>query len=124
MTTSKFGYEISDEEYFYNLTDIVPVPDKIYANVPKLMPRIAVSKPSKNKDSINTGIFINHSECKPQPSKTITTQNFITIEHQPNEHPDYTYKMDRTTNMVPKFNRFLLNVLHNDIRKIYFNGRM
>lgn len=122
MTTSNFGYEISDNEYFYNLIKIKPIPDTIPVNVPKFMPKIPLGSPTQSVAGINRSMFANASECKPRPSSTIGIQNYLTLQHQANEHPDYTYKMNRKDNLVPKFSKFLLKVLHNDIRNIYFTG--
>lgn len=126
MNVSNMSFEIKENEYFYNLTIIDPRPSVIKANIPKLMPQIPIGKPKTSMGTINRSIFCNASSCKPSPSTTIQKQNFVTLHHHKHEQPDYSADVDiypPTPTLINKYHKFILNILHGDIRQMYFSTK-
>lgn len=123
MNVSRLSFEVKENEYFYNLVVISPRPSSVIANVPKLMPLIPVGEPRVTKGTINRSIFCNASECKPVPSHVISLQNYITIPRHKHEYPDYSADVDRLDGNINRYHKFILNVLHGDIRKMYLSTK-
>ena len=126
MNVTNMSFEIKENEYFYNLTIIGPRPSTIKANIPKLMPKIPLGNPSSSVGSINKSIFCNANECRPSPSSTIRKQNYVTLHHHKHEQPDYSADIDiypPAPTLIDKYHKFILNILHGDIRQMYFSTK-
>ena len=126
MNVTNMSFEIKENEYFYNLTIISPRPSVIKANIPKLMPKIPLGNPSTSIGTINRSIFCNASDCRPSPSTTIRKQNYVTLHHHKHEQPDYSADIDiypPNPTLINKYHKFILNILHGDIRQMYFSTK-
>ena len=126
MNVANMKFTIKENEYFYNLVIIKPMPETIIANIPKLMPTIPLGKPKKETKTINLSIFCNAPECRPVVSPTTKIQNYVTLHHHKHEHPDYSidvdYPMGKPT-LINRYHKFILNILHGDIRQMYFSTK-
>lgn len=122
-TPTNNGYIINQWEYFFNVNEPYYTPNTIQAHVPTFMPNIPMGVPKVSKVAINRGMFCNGGDCKVTPSNTVSTQNYITLPHHRNESPSFPDKKDRR-DLIPRYNKFILEVLNGDIRKIFFTGKL
>ena len=119
INTNNLSYNINFKGNAYNLVDIFVMPDSFPANLTQLMPNIPIGTPTTGVGTIDKSIFCNDKECKPSPSSTISTQNYVTLARRKNENPAYPYKVYMETNTVKKFNVFTYSVQNQDLRSIY-----
>lgn len=118
LVESSNEYIINEREYFYNLNTPSYAPTSILANIPKLMPRIAIGSPTTNKDSISGNIFCNDDSCKPKPDKVVTTQNYITLAHLKNQQPAF-WSTSKGGKMI-KQQKHIVEITCHDIRQMHF----
>lgn len=122
------SYQITSGEYCMNVEDIPETPEEIKAYIPKLMTNIEIGDgPVEDiKISVNPSIFVNGSGCKVVGVEPVlTAQNFVTLKPYGNEFPNFRSKAENMGGeyIVPKHNKFILEVQHNDIRSMYFTGK-
>lgn len=121
-------YQIHSGEYCLNVEDIPETPEEIKAYIPKLMPNIEIGDGANDeiKIMVNPNIFINGDACKVTGVKPVlTAQNYVTLKPYGNEFPNFRDKaveMDGEY-IVPKHERFILEVQHDDIRSMFFTGK-
>lgn len=121
-------YQIHSGEICLNVEDIPETPEEIKAYIPKLMPKVEIGEEAndKIKIAVNTNIFVNGGGCKVSGTKPVlTAQNFVTLKPYGNEFPNFR---DKAVNMggeyiVPKHEKFILEVQHDDIRSMFFTGK-
>ena len=124
------SYNLSDSgEYLVNVEDIPETPTTIKSYIPKLMPNISLGNKAIDnlKVTVNTSIFVNSSECKVSgTSPVLTAQNFITLKPYGNQYPNFRSKAVKIDGVykVKNHNKFVLEILHNDIRNMYFTGKV
>ena len=110
-------YQINNTEYFYNVAPTGYHPKSMKAYIPKLMAKFEKGKPATGKVSISPSMFCNAKECKVMTSpKVITTQNYVTITPALNKSPSFYGKTGGT---VPAFTKLMLEVVNEDIRRMY-----
>lgn len=122
------SYEISSGEYCMNVEDIPETPEEMKVYIPKLMTNIELGDGPNEEIMLitNPSIFINGSGCKVDGILPVLTgQNFVTLKPYGNEYPNFRSKaIDMGGEyIVPKHNKFILEVQHNDIRSMYFTGK-
>lgn len=124
-------YSLSDNgEYFLNVEDIPESPTEIKAYIPKLMPKVQLGDAANDniKIPVNPAIFVNAPDCRVTGVSNLTIgQNYITLKPYKNEKPNFHSKaiqQDDGSFIVPKHNKFLLEMLHNDIGNMYFTGKL
>ena len=123
-------YGLSDSgEYLVNVEDIDETPTEIKAYIPKLMPNVKlVDKADNNiKTSVNPSIFVNAPECAITGVQPISIgQNYITLKPYGNQRPNFRSKSVKKNGkyMVEKHDKFVLEILHNDIGNMYFTGKV
>lgn len=117
-------YKVEDGEYFINIENIDPRPDKIRAYLPKYMPNISRGI-WKQKYPINMSMVVNDKLCYPKRLSTVTTQGYYTIYPYPNEQPDYQEKAVYMSGgwKVPKGHKFLAEVLFDDLTTMHYTNR-
>lgn len=120
-------YNLNNEEYFYNLEEIEETPVFIRAYFPKLLPHMKKDYGIlRYNKTIDTNIFVNADDCKIKP-KTLTAyiQNYITLRPHDNEYPNFRSKAYRKGNRyyVKPLKKFIADVLHGDVRNMYFTGK-
>lgn len=126
MTACSIGFELTGDEYFFNITPEDIAPSSIISYIPKMMPKIKMgSKKEFDKEGISKGIFCNAADCKPSTSNTIKMQNFVTLTPFPNEDPSFPRKENPVgSGTMKKHNKFLLKAVNGDIRSLHFTGQM
>ena len=126
MTTCSIGFELANDEYFFNIIPEPITPPTLTSYIPKMMPKIGMGSSKVFwKEGISRGIFCNAAECKPSPSSTVGMQNFVTLTPFPNENPSFPRKENPPRSyMMKRHNKFILRVLNGDIRSLHFTGRM
>lgn len=116
-------YNINEIEYALNCDKPSIMPDTMLMNIPKLMPMIPRSKPLTFSEGLSKGIYCNDDKCKVEPPETITCQNYLTIDRHINQHPEFPDK-DNGEGIMERFNEFYCEIMHGDIRKIFFTDRI
>lgn len=120
VQSTTFGFQINNNEYFYNLTTTGYAPKSMKAFIPKLMAKINggnYAAPATSKFSISSAMFCNGKECKVMMApKIMTQQNFVTITPAPNKSPSFYGK---TGGRVPPGTKLMLEVVNKDIRRMY-----
>lgn len=122
-TNAVDNYNVNQKEYCYNIEDIPSNPTSMKAYIPVLMSKIDRSSPKKQVDHITILNICNAPDCKPCIDKKITTQNYITLNRYPGETNIISHKID-DDNVIRAGNRFIVDILHNDILTMYFTGIM
>lgn len=129
-STATTSYGLSDSgEYLVNVEDIDETPEEIKAYVPKLMPKIPLDNKARNdfKISVNPSIFVNASDCPISGiTPVITGQNYLTLKPYGNQRPNFRSKAIKKGGkyIVEKHNKFVLEILHNDIGNMFFTGKL
>ena len=121
-------YQIESGEYFINVEDIKETPEEIKAYIPKLMPQVELGESPKTNIMfpINPSIIVNDPKCKVHGiAPVLIGQNFITLKPYGNERPNFRSKAELRNGeyIVPKHNKFVLEVQHHDIDSMYFTGK-
>lgn len=121
-------YQIHSGEYCLNVEDIPETPEEIKAYIPKLMPDVELGEEANDKIKIivNPNIFVNAGSCKVDGVKPVlTAQNFVTLKPYGNEFPNFRDKAENVDGeyIVPKHEKFILEVQHDDIRSMFFTGK-
>ena len=114
------AYNIQKKEYCYNVEDIISNPKSMKAYVPILMSKIQKSSPKTQIEFINTIALCNAPDCKPFVNKRVSVQNYITLNRYPGENDPISHK--DVGGIIPANNKFIVDILHNDITTMYFTG--
>ena len=122
------SYSIDTGELFYNVEDIPEEPETIKAYIPKLMVNIDLGEgPVTNiKWTCSPSMFVNSPECRVNGVKSVVSgQNFITLHHHNNEHPNFHDKAELVDGkyVVRKHNKFSLEIHNDDIDNMHFTGK-
>ena len=124
FTGTSLEFKVNDTEWVYNVNKPTAYgPEQLQVHIPKLMANIPRGLPDTSKASINSNIFCNDSSCKVNPSSLVTTQNYITINHHKNDHPEFTIVKDIYGKMT-RYNKILAEIPNGDIRNIRFTNKM
>lgn len=120
--------QLTGGEYCINVEDVPETPEEMRVHIPKLMPDIELGEEAIEdlKFVVNPSILINSPACQVDGIKPVLTgQNFLTIKPYGNEYPNFRSKAEETEEgyMVPKHNKFALEVQHGDINNMYFTGK-
>lgn len=127
MATTSTGineYNMDGCEYFINVEQISPTPDKIKAYIPKYMPQVVKGK---WKTPVPVAINLaNAPDCSVPIPRIITEQGYYTIGHYPNEQPNFVSKAVTVLGklVVQPGNTFMAEVLYNDPTDIKFIGKV
>ena len=125
-TSNVDKYNIDNYEYFENVVDIPPVPKTIKAYIAKYMPHVSKGDWKKPYSISIQSNQVNDKECVVQMPTSVLRQGYVTLEHYPNEHPDFTEKAVEKDGrlVVKKGNKFMAEVLYNDSSDIKFIGKV
>lgn len=115
-------YNVNQKEYCFNIENISTNPTSMKAYIPILMSKIKKSPPKRQTEQLSTINICNASDCKPYIDKRVTTQNYITLKRYPGETSSIKHKA--SGGVIPAGNRFIVDILHNDILTMYFTGIM
>ena len=120
--------QLTGGENCINVEDVPETPEEMRVHIPKLMPDIELGEEAIEdlKFVVNPSILINAPACQVDGIKPVLTgQNFLTIKPYGNEYPNFRSKAEETEEgyMVPKHNKFALEVQHGDINNMYFTGK-
>lgn len=118
LLESSNSYEINDTEYFYNLDSPSYHPARIKAYIPKLMANMKKGSPSSSKGEIPATMFCNSKDCKVNPPKIVTLQNYVTLTRPENLSPSY-YSTSSGGRMIAN-KKHILKVSNKDIRQMHF----
>lgn len=117
-STNPFSLNVLEK--VINLDDGVSnSPGSLRCNMPKLMPNIGIGIPKVVITSLSDGCFCNSSECKPQVSKVIQTQNFITVNAYGNREVTYKSKPP----VVNRGDYWTVEVVGGNLRKIWLTDK-
>lgn len=117
------NYNVNQKEYCFNVEDISSNPTSMKAYIPILMSKIKKSSPRQQTEQLSTINICNAPDCKPHINKRVTTQNYITLKRYPGETSSISHKANED-GIIPEGNRFIVDILHNDILTMYFTGIM
>lgn len=126
--TNRYGLSDSGE-YLINVEDIEETPEEIKAYIPKLMPKVQLGDKAEDNIRIlvNPNIFTNAPDCAITGVSQLTIgQNYITVKPYKNQRPNFRSKAKKKGDkyIVEKHNKFVLELLHNDIGNMYFTGKV
>ena len=124
-TTNTSDYKIDAYEYFNNVEKIPPLPTTIKSYIPKYMPYVSGGD-WQAPYPISVGIVANAPECSVTFPTIVTEQGYVTLEHYPNEQPDFTPKavlVDGQLWVLP-WNTFMAEVIYEDPTDIKFTGKV
>lgn len=126
--SSTEGYSLNTNEIALNLDEKEgPYNRSLKMNIPKFMPLISHGiKPLTNKSGLSDGLFINAPDCKITTSKTILTQNFLTIPCFQSTG-DFSYKDYHTPTGTFKGcleQKFLVEIVGQDLRQIRLTDKI
>ena len=124
-TTNVTDYKIDAYEYFNNV-EIIPVkPTTIKAYIAKYMPYVSGGD-WQAPYPISIGPIANAPECTVVFPQIVTEQGYVTLEHYPNELPDFTPKgvLLNGRLVVLPWNKFMAEVIYEDPTDIKFTGKV
>lgn len=107
--------DVEPFEYVFLSEDTLHTSSTFNFHFPKVMPQ-GGGKPKVTPTSFNSNIFINDPSCKPKVSGTISTQNFVNIKRH--FHTDFSFRA-RPDGIIPAGTRFIIQVMHGNIRDLY-----
>jgi len=114
-------YDINQMEYCFLIGNHSHGSGSFKMNVPKIMPLIGKGNPSTNNVVFNSNIFLNDEECKPSPTNSVTTQNWITIPRFANT--DLQFKAD-INGIIHSGARFICCFMDRNIRAVYITDNV
>lgn len=118
------NYNIEQLEFCYNLNEPYNNSNTIMANIPKLMPLIPTTDPTKskpNKVSVSDSIFINDDKCKITTPKLIYTINYLTLNGYHNV--DLTHH-DNGKDQIPRMTKLMCEVIAGNINNINLTDKL
>lgn len=117
-------YNINSKEYCFNLEPVNAQPRSMKVNIPVLMPLIVKDKPTEHIERLDiNGLLCNDVECRPYIDGVVTIQNYITLQCYIGESPNFEFKSD-SNGIVPRFNKFIVDIIHNDVMNMHFTGQI
>lgn len=124
-TTNLTDYKIDAYEYFNNVEIIPALPTTIKSYIPKYMPQVSGGD-WQAPYPVSTGPIMNAPECSFRFPQIVTEQGYVTLEHYPNEQPDFTPKAVLLGGrlVVLPWNTFMAEVIYEDPTDIKFTGKV
>ena len=116
------SYTIHQKEYCYNVNKPPIYPDSMQVHIPALMTNIPMGLPKVGPPiALVPTIFANDSSCRPTPSSTVQTQNYVTITRWVNNTPFFPSK-DDGVGLLVRYSRFIVDIMNGDIRNMHISN--
>ena len=116
------SYTVDSKEYCYNVDRPYYQPSSMQVYIPALMPEISMGLPKITPSiSLNQSMFANDASCRPKPSSTISTQNYVTITRWANEYPSFPNKCEYEDTRIIRYSKFIVDIMNGDIRNMHIS---
>jgi hypothetical protein len=106
-------YDVNMFEYGHLTTKTPHNAHSFKLYIPKIMATFGMGSPKSNNKTFNNKIFLNDNACKPVTAKSVTVQNYITVERHLDR--DFSMRAD-SAGYLHSGQKFIVHMMDKNIR--------